>query len=55
MGKYKICFTSSFYCTLLERESCVGEMAVIGGGVFGVMSLVIVSLVTVLLTLICKR
>ena len=40
---------------LLERESCVGEMAVIGGCVFGVMSLVIVSLVTVLLTLICKR
>ena len=54
MGKYKMCFTSSFYCTLLERESCAGEMAVIGG-VIGVMSLVIVSLVTVLLTLICKR
>ena len=53
MGNYS-CITASFYCLHTIREGA-GEMAVAAGGVLGVMSLVIISLVTVLLTLICKR
>ena len=38
-----------------EIESCTEEMAVVAGGVFGVMGLIVACLVAVLLTQVCKR
>ena len=48
-----IYFQSKFYHT--DIGTCTEEIVMVAGGVFGVMCLIIISLITLLLAQVCKR